>query len=99
MALERGALWGSGGLCGALWGIGRVMPCKELLAGDSWLRDITVEGMRLGERLDVFAARRRELCWAELQDVVGVDAAGLALPLALLSGTGLAEALMGVLEC
>lgn len=42
---------------------------------------------------------RRELCWAEFPDVVGVDAAGLALPLALLSGRGLAEALRGVLVC
>lgn len=33
--------------------MGRVMPCKELLAGEIWLSDITVEGMRHGERLDV----------------------------------------------
>lgn len=70
------------------------MPAWEI-----WLRDITVEGMRLGDRLDVFVARS-ELCWAELLDVVvGVDGAGLALPLALLSGSGLAEALTGVLLC
>lgn len=100
MALESGALWGRGGLWGALWGMGRVMPCKELLAGEIWLSDITVEGMRLGDRLDVFAARRSEVCWAELLDVVvGVDGAGLALPLVLLSGSGLAEALTGVLLC
>lgn len=56
--------------------------------------------MRLGDRLDVFAARRSEVCWAELLDVVvGVDGAGLALPLVLLSGRGLAEALTGVLLC
>lgn len=73
------------------------MPCKELLAVEIWLSDITVEGMRHGERLDVLVARRRELCWAELLDVVGVDAAGLAL--ALLSGRGLADALRGVLVC
>lgn len=81
--------------------MGRVMPCKELLVGEIWLRDITVEGMRLGERLDVLVARRSELCWAELLDVEGVDAAGLMLmlPLALLSGRGLAEALRGVLVC
>lgn len=79
--------------------MGRVMPCKELLAGEIWLSDITVEGMRHGERLDVLVARRRVLCWAELPDVVGVDAAGLALPLALLSGRGLADALRGVLVC
>lgn len=81
--------------------MGRVMPCKELLAGEIWLSDITVEGMRHGERLDVLEARRRELCWAELPEVVGVDVAGLALPLALalLSGRGLAEALRGVLVC
>lgn len=96
-ALERGALWGSGGLWGALCGMGRVMPWEEPLVGEIWLSDITVEGMRLGERLDVLAARRRELCWAEPLDVVEVDAAGLALPLTLLSGRGLTEALRGVL--
>lgn len=79
--------------------MGRVMPCKELLAGEIWLSDITVEGMRHGERLDVLVVRRRELCWAEFPDVVGVDAAGLALPLAQLSGRGLADALRGVLVC
>lgn len=76
--------------------MGRVMPCKELLAGEIWLSDITVEGMRHGERLVV---RRRELCCAELPDVEGVDAAGLVLPLVLLSGRGLADALRGVLVC
>lgn len=75
--------------------MGRVMPCKELLVGEIWLSDITVEGMRHGERLNVLVARRRELCWAELPDVVGVEAAGLAL----LSGRGLADALRGVLVC
>ena len=69
----------------------------ELLAGEIWVSDITVEGMRLGERLEVLAARRRELCWAEPLDVVGVDAAGLTPPLALLSGRGLTDALTGVL--
>lgn len=77
--------------------MGRVMPCKELLVGEIWLSDITVEGMRHGERLDV--ARRREPCWAELLDVEGMDASGLALSLVLLSGRGLADALMGVLVC
>lgn len=76
--------------------MGRVMPCKELLAGEIWLSDITVEGMRHGERLVV---RRRELCCVEFPDVEGVDAAGLALPLVLLSGRGLADALRGVLVC
>lgn len=75
------------------------MPCKELLAGEIWLSDITVEGMRLGERLDVLVLRRRELCWVELLEVVGVDEVGLALPLALLSGRGLTNALRGVLVC
>lgn len=75
------------------------MPCKEPLLGEIWLSDITVEGMRHGERLDVLVARRRELCWAELPVVVGVDAAGLALLLALLSGRGLADVLRGVLAC
>lgn len=79
--------------------MGRVMPCKELLAGEIWLSDITVEGMRHGERLEVLVVRRRELCWAEFPDVLGVDAAGLALLLALLSRRGLAEALRGVLVC
>lgn len=80
--------------------MGRVMPCKELLAGEIWLSDITVEGMRHGERLVV---RRRELCCTEFPDVEGVDAAGLALPLplplVLLSGRGLTDALRGVLVC
>lgn len=75
------------------------MPCKDPLAGEIWLSDITVEGMRHGERLNVLVARRTELCWVELLDVVGVDAAGLVLPLALLSGMGLADALRGVLVC
>lgn len=75
------------------------MPCKDPPAVEVWLSDITVEGMRLGERLDVFAARRRELCWAKPPGVVGVDTAGLALLLALLSGRGLADALRGVLVC
>lgn len=75
------------------------MPCKELLEGEIWLSDITVEGMRHGERLDVLVARRREPCWAKLLDVLGVEAAGLVLPLALLSGSGLADALRGVLVC
>lgn len=79
--------------------MGRVMPCKELLAGEIWLSDITVEGMRHGERLDVLVVRRRELCCAEFPDVEGVDAAGLALPLPLLSGRGLADTLSGVLAC
>lgn len=73
------------------------MGCKTLLAGEIWFSDITVEGMRLGERLVVLVGRRRELCWAELLDVVGVDVAGLALPLTLLSGRGLTEALRGEL--
>lgn len=60
------------------------------------LSDITVEGMRLGERLHVLVARRRELCWVKLPYGVGVDAAGLALPLVLLSGWGLADALREV---
>lgn len=75
--------------------MGRVMPCRELLAGEIWLRDITVEGMRHGERLDVLVVRRRELCCAELPDKGGVDAAGLAW----VSGRGLADALRGVLVC
>lgn len=78
--------------------MGRVMPCEELLAGEMWLSDITVEGMRLGERLDVLVVSRRELCWAVLLDVVGVDAAD-GLLLTLLSGRGLAVALRGVLVC
>lgn len=77
--------------------MGRVMPCRGLAAEDIWLSDITVEGMRLGERLDVLVTRRRELCRAEPPELVGVDAAGL--PLALLSGGELAEASAGVLLC
>ena len=80
----------------------RVMPCVQVLVGGAWLSDITVEGMRLGERLHVLAARR-EPCWAELLNMVGVDVAGLALllplVLVLLSGRGLADALRGVLVC
>lgn len=55
--------------------------------------DITVEGMRLGERLDVFVARRREPCWVEVLEVVGLDAAGLP------SGRELTEVLSAVLVC
>lgn len=76
----------------------RVMPCVEVLVGETWLSDITVEGMRLGERLHVLAARR-EPCWAELLNVVGVDTAGLVLLLVLLSTRGLVDALRGVLAC
>lgn len=72
--------------------MGRVTPCEELLLAEIWLSDITVEGMRLGERLVV--ARRSEPCWGQLPDVVGVDPAGPAL-----SGRGLADALRGVLVC
>lgn len=75
------------------------MPCKELLVGEIWLSDITVEGMRHGERLDVLVVKRRELCWAELPDVEGVGTVGLAVPLAPLSGRGLADVLRGVLTC
>ena len=80
--------------------MGRVMPCEEPLAGEIWLSDITVEGMRLGERLVVFAARRRAPCWAGPPDMVGVlDAAGLALSVPLLSESGLADVLSGVTAC
>ena len=65
--------------------MGRVMPWPP--AGEIWLRDITVEGMRLGERLAVWAASRREPGWAEPLDKVGVEAEGLLL--VLLSGRGL----------
>lgn len=75
--------------------MGRVMPCEELLVAEIWLRDIIVDGMRLGERLDV--ARRSEPCWVELLDVVGVDPAGLSLP--RLSGSGLADTLRGLPVC
>ena len=94
MALERGALWGSGGLWGALWGMGTVMPCRELLVGLSWLSDITVEGMRQGDRLDVLV-RRRAFCWAGLPDAAASDSAAPLLP----SGSGLADALTGLLAC
>lgn len=95
--LDKGALWGNGGLWGALCEIGRVMPCEELSAGATWLRDMTVEGIRLGERLDVLVARRTALCCSALLDVLGIDAAGLALPLAPPSVRGLADVLRGVL--
>lgn len=75
------------------------MPCEVLPAGDSWLSDITVEGMRLGERVDVFAARRRLPCCAEPLDVVGVDAAGLALSEPLPSESGLVDTVSGVTAC
>lgn len=69
------------------------MPCEEPLVGEIWLSDMTVEGMRLGERLDVFVAGRREPCCRELLDVAGMDEEMLSTP----SGSGLADALWGVL--
>lgn len=39
--------------------MGSVMACEELLVDDTWLIDITVDGMRLGERFEVLVARRR----------------------------------------
>lgn len=38
--------------------MGSVMACEELAAEDTWLTDITVDGMRQGERLEVLVARR-----------------------------------------
>lgn len=79
--------------------MGRVMPCRELLGGDSWLSESTVEGMRQGDRLEVLVARRRALCWVGMLEVEAVDVLGLALPLALLSPSRLADTLRGVLLC
>lgn len=79
--------------------MGTVMPCMELLVGEIWLSDITVEGMRLGERLEVLVVRRRVPGRAKPLDGVGVDAAGLGLPLVLLSGRMLADVLREVLLC
>lgn len=98
MARERGALWGRGGLWGALWGMGRVMACVELRAEGAWLRDSTVEGMRHGDRLEVSVARSRGLCWDELPEVVvGVEVPWL--PLLLPSGSGPGKKPSGVLVC
>lgn len=65
-----------------------------------------MEGIRLGERLEVLVARRREVCWAwleptveEVDEVMGVLAVVIALALVLLLALGLAEALIGVLVC
>lgn len=66
-----------------------------------------MEGIRLGERLEVLVARRREVCWAwleptveeEVDEVVGVLAVVIALALVLLLALGLAETLIGVLVC
>lgn len=80
-----------------------VMPCKELLTGETWVWDMTVEGMRQGERLAVTVERGRGLCWAAPPEGVAVDAAGLAplllLLLALLSGWTLVTGLTSRLEC
>lgn len=102
MALDIGALWGSGGLWGALRGRGRARPWRELCeTGEPWLRESTAEGMRLGERLEVLVARRRGLCWVwpEPTEEVGVDVVVLALVLVVLLAMGLGEALIGVLVC
>lgn len=50
--------------------MGRVTPCMELLMlGEMRLSDMTVEGMRLGERLEVLVVIRRELCWVKFPEV------------------------------
>lgn len=57
--------------------MGRVTPCIELLLllVEMRLRDMTVEGMRLGERLEVLVVRRRELCWVEFPEAEEVEQA------------------------
>lgn len=57
--------------------MGSVTPCMELLMlGEMRLSDMTVEGMRLGERLEVLVVSRRELCWLEFPEVEEVEEAG-----------------------
>ena len=97
MARERGALWGSGGLWGALWAMGRVMACMAFRAEGAWLRDSTVEGMRHGDRLEVPVARSRGLCWEEPPAaLVRVQGPWLLLPP---SGRGPGCKPSGVLAC